>query len=328
MKNLTKTQSKIASYAIITAVVLTMTLPFLWEDTELEKKEAYLQTQLETREKAEKDVWDYASKLQTWSWEIARLQTILDETVVYISEELDRYVDNEDEHEKSYIFLKNLDSQIAETRVKIKSLKWIVPKANAEEVVIEAAPYDNPFSKEETYIICGHWKSQSEKWLDNWAVFWDITERDMILELWKELKGMWFSTFWCDESKSIWEKLEYFNSERFTINPFNQKVIEIHIDKRPLGENVTRWPKILFAEQNADATEEWIEVQNLYNREFSERVCNILWAYTTCKTQNTWGLRLLNSSILPTVIIEVADPTQENFEEYKEQVLNYFKTFR
>jgi len=191
------------------------------------------------------------------------------------------------------------------------------PKTEVFEMEIIEAIDD--FDPNKTLIICGHWRSQNDKWNDNWALFWEVTEREMIKKFTNEIISKtyekWFHTFWCDTNKTLNEKLKVINWWNY------DKIIEIHFDKRPKWKNVTQWIKVLYAYK---WEKDWNHKWRIENRDFAEDVCNWI---ETCTTSNTWGLMILNSSNIPTVIIEVADPDQENFENYKKQVLKYFSNF-
>jgi hypothetical protein len=150
-------------------------------------------------------------------------------------------------------------------------------------------------------IICWHWESNWINWKDNWAIYWDISEREMILEYSTKFIEMWFETYWCLEDKKLDEKIEYINYSSF------DWVIELHFDVRPEWENVTQWTKVLFANKD-------------WNTPENEDFANQFWF----PTNNAYWLKILNSTNKPTVIIEIADPNQPNFEEHKNKLIEYF----
>jgi len=195
-----------------------------------------------------------------------------------------------------------------------KNCRWIrkvIDKPKTEtgttEIITDFNLISEPIIEQKEHkdilLICGHWKSQNWKWDDNWASFWDKTEREYILEYAKTIK--WFDTFWCWEFRNnIQEKLEYIKSHNYS------KVIELHFDKRAKWENVTIWTKILYANKNGN---------NQENQNFANELC---WKLNTCKTHNSRWLLLLNSSSVPAAIIEIADPNQPWFKRWKIQVRN------
>jgi len=155
-------------------------------------------------------------------------------------------------------------------------------------------------------IICWHWKSQDWKYNDNWAIFWNKTERQMILDFVSKLN--WFTTYWCDERKTISQKLWFINQKQYDY------VFEIHYDVR--WDKAEQWTKILYW---------WFSVDKIIlnfqkNTSFAKLVQESLW----WRMFNNWGLYLLNSSTIPTLMIEVWDPNLSDFGKTEDNVLQFF----
>jgi len=174
-------------------------------------------------------------------------------------------------------------------------------------------------NKENSLIIYGHWKSQDWRFNDNWAIFWNKTERQMILDFVSKLN--WFTTYWY-ERKTIWQKLSCINDnlenwkECFPKEKYEKIkcVFEIHYDVR--WENSQQWTKILYAWQTSEK-----EILNFQeNTAFAKLVQESLW----WRMFNNWGLYLLNSSTIPTLMIEVWDPNLSDFKNTEDKVLQFF----
>lgn len=313
MKEKTKVLSAIA---IIWLISITVSLMLWWTsriaqiENEIEfyediKEEVRTNTNL-----AFIDVWKHENELDKLNDDLDDLRDLIDTTSDNLSEAKKRQENGEKELETIEKLLKDKQNELVE-------LTWtwnIIEQASAEEVFEAISePIIEQVQPKDILIVCWHWRNQSWTLDDPWAVYWDWkTEREYILEFVPELR--WFDTFWCAGYKNtIWEKLQYIedNKDKYS------KVISIQFDSRPVKEWVTIWPKILYAykwNKNPDKVIWW-----QVNQDFANELC---WKLKSCKTNNTYWIRILNSSVLPIAMIEVADPSQVWLDRWKIQVRN------
>lgn len=231
------------------------------------------------------------------------------------------YADYEEDNKKRYDIIAEQERMIKENDIKKEKLltcielnqdktltdcRKVIKEEKLEVVETKLPPQD-------VLIVCWHWMSNWFEWQDNWAIFWNKTERKMILEFAEHLIDIWYKTYWCLFDNKLDEKIDYINNSDFNY------IYELHFDKRP--ENWLEWTKILFWWNWW-----WIwQVEANFNKWLAYIVCEWI---DVCRTQNAYWLKMLNSTNKPTVIIEIADPNQSNFEKYKNDVLDFFKNLK